>query len=104
MRAAHTALGVCVFFNLVAEPLVGQPLPADPALTSGQLENGLKYVIRRHSNPPGRAVLWLHLHTGSLNETDAQRGLAHYLEHMAFKGSANFAPGVAGAVFSSHWA
>jgi zinc protease len=71
----------------------GQPLPTDPALTIGQLDNGLTYVVRQHANPPGRAVIWIHMYTGSLNETDRQRGLAHYLEHMAFNGSENFPPG-----------
>lgn len=69
------------------------PLPTDPSLVTGRLENGLRYIVRRNANPPGRAVVWLHMHTGSLNETDRQRGLAHYLEHMAFNGSANFEPG-----------
>src|SRR5262249_44592085 len=44
-------------------------------------------------NPEGRVNMWLHVASGSLNETDATRGLAHYLEHMAFNGSANFPPG-----------
>ena len=54
---------------------------------------GLAYVIRPHGNPPGRVAIWLHVHSGSLNETDATRGIAHYLEHMAFNGSHNFPPG-----------
>lgn len=72
---------------------LAQDLPADPALVTGQLENGLRYVVRQHATPPQRAAIWLHIHSGSLNETDPQRGLAHYLEHMAFNGSAHFAPG-----------
>ena len=74
-------------------PAHAQALAPDPALTFGQLDNGLRYVIRRHSIPEGRAVLWIHMHTGSLNETDRQRGLAHYFEHVAFNGSENFKPG-----------
>ncbi len=70
-----------------------EPLPTDPSLVTGTLENGLRYVVRRHAVPPGRALMWLHLHTGSLNETDPQRGIAHYLEHMAFNGSAHFPAG-----------
>ena len=68
-------------------------MPTDPALTTGQLENGLTYIVRQHANPPGRAVLWIHIHSGSLNETDPQRGLAHCVEHLAFNGSENFPPG-----------
>lgn len=69
------------------------PLPTDPRFTHGQLENGLKYMVMRHTNPPGRAAIYMQISTGSLNETDKQRGIAHYLEHMAFNGSENFAPG-----------
>ncbi len=78
-----------------------QDLPTDPALVSGQLDNGLRYVIREHAEPPGKAAIWMHLHTGSLNETDRQRGLAHYLEHMAFNGSENFPPGAVVPFFQS---
>src|SRR3990167_11117107 len=69
-----------------------EPLPTNPALVRGALDNGLTYLIRKHSNPPGRVSIWLHVASGSFNETDATRGLAHYLEHMAFNGSAHFPP------------
>src|SRR5512144_619036 len=68
-------------------------LPTDPALVTGALPNGLTYIVQPHKNPEGRVGIWLHVSSGSLNETDATRGLAHYLEHMAFNGSANFPPG-----------
>ena len=69
----------------------------------GELDNGLKYIVRKHAVPPGRAVMWIHIHTGSLNETDRQRGIAHYLEHMAFNGSENFSP-ARSCRSSSRWA
>jgi zinc protease len=69
------------------------PLPTDPRLVTGRLDNGLGYVIRRHPTAERRIGIWLHVATGSLNETEATRGLAHYLEHLAFNGSANFPPG-----------
>lgn len=78
-----------------------EPLPSDPANVTGELENGMKYIVRKHSVPPGRAVMWVHLHTGALNETDRQRGIAHYLEHMAFNGSENFKPGTLVPFFQS---
>ncbi len=78
-----------------------QPLPTDPALVTGTLDNGLKYIVRKHAVPPGRAVVWMHMDTGSLNETDRQRGIAHYTEHMAFNGSANFPPGSVVPFFQS---
>lgn len=74
-------------------PGADPPLLADPRLVRGTLENGLSYTVLRHDNPPGRAIVYLHVHSGSLNETDRQRGVAHYLEHMAFNGSENFPPG-----------
>jgi zinc protease len=68
-------------------------LPTHPDLVTGTLNNGMTYKVLRHANPPGRVVMWIHISSGSLNETDAQRGIAHYLEHMAFNGSENFKPG-----------
>src|SRR6266545_5398595 len=79
----------------------GEKLPTDPALVTGTLPNGLAYIIRQHKNPEGRVGIWLHVASGSLNETEAQRGLAHYLEHMAFNGSANFPPGAVLPFFES---
>jgi len=70
-----------------------EALPWHPSVVRGELSNGLKYMVMRHANPPGRAAVWMHIDTGSLNETDAQRGGAHFLEHMAFNGSKNFEPG-----------
>jgi zinc protease len=70
----------------------GAALPTDPADVCGQFDNGLHYIIRRNTNPPGKVFLNLAVRTGSLNETAEQNGLAHFLEHMAFKGSAHFAP------------
>src|SRR6266508_4231878 len=79
----------------------GESLPTDPAVVTGRLTNGLAYIIRSHKNPEGRVSIWLHVSSGSLNETEQQRGLAHYLEHMAFNGSANFPPGSVMPFFQS---
>ena len=84
-----------------AASLADEKLPTDPALVTGTLPNGLAYVIRPHKNPEGRVGIWLHVGSGSLNETEAQRGLAHYLEHMAFNGTANFPPGSVVPFFQS---
>ncbi len=81
--------------------LADEKLPTDPALVTGTLPNGLAYIIRPHKNPEGRVGIWLHVASGSLNETEAQRGLAHYLEHMAFNGTANFPPGSVVPFFQS---
>ncbi len=82
-------------------PNPATPLPTDDRLTTGRLDNGMRYIIRRHENPPGKVGVWLHIGTGSLNETDNQRGLAHFLEHMAFNGSENFPPGEVVKYFES---
>ncbi len=99
MRRAKASLVILCAWAAAQAP--AQTLPSDPALTTGQLDNGLRYIVRRHANPPGRAALWLQVHSGSLNETDPQRGLAHYLEHMAFNGSQNFPPGEVVPFFQS---
>src|SRR5215831_17427849 len=82
-------------------PAADEKLPTDPALVTGALPNGLRYIIRPHKNPEGRVGIWLHVSSGSLNETDATQGLAHFLEHLAFNGSANFPPGSVVPFFQS---
>ncbi len=70
-----------------------EDLPNDPSIERGVLANGVKWMYRQHSNPPGKMIVWIHVATGSLNETESQRGLAHFLEHMSFNGSEHFPPG-----------
>ena len=67
-----------------------QQLPIDPELRVGQLENGMTYYIRHNGQPTGRAEFWLIQNTGSLVEEDDERGLAHFIEHIAFQGTRNF--------------
>jgi zinc protease len=62
-------------------------LPADANVRFGTLANGMRYAILRNATPPGQASIRLRIGSGSLEESDAQQGLAHFLEHMAFKGS-----------------
>lgn len=68
-------------------------LPVDTALRIGRLENGMTYYIRHNEQPKGRAEFWLLQNTGSLVEEDAERGFAHFIEHIAFQGTRNF-PGI----------
>lgn len=68
-------------------------LPADPALRYGRLENGMRYVVMANQEPRDRVALRLLVEAGSLHETEDQRGLAHFLEHMAFNGSEHYPPG-----------
>ena len=74
-------------------------LPPDPAARFGALPNGLRYVVLANHEPRNRASLRLLVLSGSLEERDDQRGLAHFLEHMAFNGSRNFPPGTLVAYF-----
>ncbi len=65
-------------------------LPLDPAVRTGKLANGLTYYIRKHDKPKDRVALWLAVDAGSVLEDDDQQGLAHFVEHMAFNGTARF--------------
>jgi zinc protease len=66
------------------------PLPIDPKVKIGVLDNGLKYYIKHNTKPEGRVSMRLVVNAGSINETDAQSGLAHFTEHMLFNGTKNF--------------
>ena len=68
-------------------------LPVDAAITYGELSNGLRYAVRENDTPTKTATLLMRFDTGSINETDETRGLAHFLEHMAFNGSENIPEG-----------
>lgn len=100
MRALLTAL-VLLCHGTLGSLAPGQELPQRPDLVTGSLANGLRYVILEHANPPERAALYMHVSSGSLNETDEQRGLAHFLEHMAFNGSEHFEKNEVIAFFES---
>ncbi len=74
-------------------PHENSDLQPDPALVFGKLDNGLRYVLMKNTTPRDRVSMHLHVHAGSLYESDEQRGLAHFLEHMLFNGSEHFKPG-----------
>jgi len=65
-------------------------IPVDPEVRIGQLDNGLTYYIRHNNWPEQRAEFYIAQKVGSIQEDDTQRGLAHFLEHMAFNGSKHF--------------
>ena len=78
-----------VFTSLSAQEAVS-PLPQDPAVRTGKLKNGLTYYIRHNAKEPGLADFYIAQRVGSILEEPRQRGLAHFLEHMAFNGTKNF--------------
>ena len=74
-----------------AAALSDEPLPLSPEVVRGELPSGLTYYVRPNAKPVKRATLWLVVDAGSVLEEDDQRGLAHFLEHMAFNGTRRFA-------------
>lgn len=90
-------LHIFLIIGLVSTTIFGQnaidltkPLPMDGAVKVGKLKNGMTYYIRKNVEPKNRAQLRLVVKAGSILETDAQQGLAHFMEHMAFNGTKNF--------------
>ena len=82
-------------------PDAAAPLPFDTSITSRTLSNGLKYFVKANNQPGGRAELRLVVNAGSLLEDDDQRGLAHFVEHMAFNGTKRFPKQAIGAFMES---
>ena len=66
------------------------PVPLDPAVKTGKLDNGLTYYIRHNEWPEKRCDFYIAQRVGSMQEEDDQRGLAHFLEHMCFNGTTHF--------------
>jgi zinc protease len=71
-------------------PVLTDPIPVEREITINQLPNGLRYYIRANKKPEKRAELRLVVKAGSVLEDDDQQGLAHFVEHMAFNGTAHF--------------
>ena len=67
-----------------------QPLTQDATFRKGTLKNGMTYYIRHNAKEPGLADFYIAQRVGSIQEEPRQRGLAHFLEHMAFNGTKNF--------------
>ena len=85
-------LAAVVAFTAVAQRVNGpapEIIPNDPAVRTGQLENGMKYYIRHNSKQKGLADFYIIHNVGAIQEADNQQGLAHFLEHMAFNGTTN---------------
>ena len=83
-------LGISPLNVAFAQDLSTQKVPLDPGVRTGKLTNGITYYIRKNAEPKNRAELRLAVKAGSVLETDAQQGLAHFMEHMNFNGTTNF--------------
>lgn len=68
-------------------------VPVDEGFRFGQLDNGMRFVIRSNATPKGQALVRMVVNVGSLDEADDERGFAHFVEHMAFNGSTNVPEG-----------
>src|SRR5690349_18455527 len=87
---------------LAQQPLLQQPgkwaqdytgRKADPDVRFGTLPNGLRYAIEHNETPSDGVAMRMRIGSGSLQERDEEQGLAHFLEHMAFRGSARVPDG-----------
>ena len=62
----------------------------DNTIRKGILPNGMTYYIRHNAQTKGVADFYIAQKVGSILEEKRQRGLAHFLEHMAFNGTKHF--------------
>ena len=100
------ALGIAAAQQSAIPPAVraatlDQIVPVDPLITVGTLPNGFRYYIRENRLPQGRAELRLAVKAGSVLEDDDQRGIAHFVEHMAFNGTQHFSGNAVGTFMQS---
>lgn len=84
-----------LFLPLLPSETLGQrslqdTVALDPRVTTGMLDNGMRYYIQHNPKPENKLELRLAVNAGSVLEDDSQQGLAHFVEHMAFNGSENF--------------
>jgi zinc protease len=68
----------------------GSDIPRDPAWRFGTLDNGLRYAVRRNALPAGQVSIRIRIDAGALHEAGEERGWAHFVEHMLFRGTENY--------------
>lgn len=90
MRFKKILLAALLIVSTAVQAQMMPPIPIDKSVRMGKLENGLTYYVRQNGWPEKRVNFYIAQRVGSLQENDQQRGLAHFLEHMAFNGSDNF--------------
>ena len=94
MKAIKSLITLVIVFLISAganaQTDLNRPAPIDPEIRIGKLKNGLTYFIRKNKEPEKRASFYIIQNVGAILENDDQNGLAHFLEHMAFNGTATF--------------
>ena len=90
MNIRKLFVAVALFISGLAQAQMMPPIPADPDVRIGKLDNGLTYYIRHNNWPEHRANFYIAQKVGSIQEEESQRGLAHFLEHMCFNGTKHF--------------
>ncbi len=90
MKKILSFLLLLLFCPFILQAQSSAPLPIDPNVRYGKLDNGLTYYIRHNAYPEKRADFYIAQNVGSILEKDSQSGLAHFLEHMAFNGTKNY--------------
>lgn len=92
MNLLKKSAAMIIFIGGMASAYAQQmpPVPVDPNVRIGKLENGLTYYIRHNAMPEKQADFYIAQKVGSILEEDNQRGLAHFLEHMCFNGTTNY--------------
>ena len=91
MKRIVTVIAALAFgLGMMASAQQMPPIPVDPNVKIGKLDNGLTYYIRHNEEPKGQANFYIAQKVGSILEDESQRGLAHFLEHMCFNGTEHF--------------
>ena len=90
MKLRKLLVAVLAVFAGLAQAQQMPPIPADPDVRVGKLDNGLTYYIRHNTWPENRADFYIAQKVGAIQEEESQRGLAHFLEHMCFNGTKHF--------------
>lgn len=88
-----TLISACLFSLsqlFFCQGSLAEVVDLDSTVRYGKLDNGLTYYIKHNERPRNQAEFYIVQKVGSILEEENQRGLAHFLEHMAFNGTKNF--------------